>query len=254
MILQKLKSSQSLCIIEENKSGFVGGNTYREATLLSPNHFVAYWVCCLMGNSYRCLGYSRYVFGDDACKTGHYIYGYINRFIWVTPAMLLIIKYNNKLKFSKSELFSRPKFSKSLISVMIISLIYSVISMLIIHKGFWFNKEINLLLVIVKFIIVGCVEEIVFRGWGYNALVNVISGKKAVIISTLCFIILHWSAYFIGVYRFGTFNFERILLQSLAALVWGIIFCWLLKKDKTLWSPIIAHSFYDLMITSLVQQ
>ena len=30
--------------------------------------------------------------------------------------------------------------------------------------------------------------------------------------------------------------------------VWGIVFCWLLKKSKTIWNPIIAHIVYDVFI------
>lgn len=35
--------------------------------------------------------------------------------------------------------------------------------MFVIHKGFWFNSKIHLSLVVLKFIIVGFVEEVVFR-------------------------------------------------------------------------------------------
>lgn len=221
--------------------------SYRLITL-SLIGFVALWAIVT-----DAWGYSRYIFGNDAYKIGHYIYGYINRFIWVIPALLLIIKYNNKLKFSKSELFSRPKFSKSLILAIAIVSVYAVISMLIVHKRFRFNSERNLLLETIRFIIVGCVEEVVFRGWGYNALANVTSNRKAVIISTLWFIILHWPAYFIKLYILGTFDFVAILSQSFSALMLGIIFCWQLKKDRTLWNPIIAHSINDLIFVFLVQ-
>ena len=37
-------------------------------------------------------------------------------------------------------------------------------------------------------------------------------------------------------------------MQSIAAGVWGIVFCWLLKKSKTIWNPIIAHIVYDVFI------
>lgn len=73
----------------------------------------------------------------------------------VIPAILLIIKYNNQLKFSKCELYRPLKFDKLLIIVVAISLGYVVIGMLINHKGFWFNSQNILGLVIVKYIVVG---------------------------------------------------------------------------------------------------
>ena len=117
-------------------------------------------------------GYSDYIFENDYSTIGLYIYGYISRLIWVLPAIFLIIRYNNKLKFKKKELFSRPIFNKPLIITITISLVYIVIMMIINHKGFWFNSEIIVWLVVIKYVIVGFVEEIVFRGWGYNSLAN----------------------------------------------------------------------------------
>ena len=120
------------------------------------------------------------------------------------------------------------------------------------HKGFWFNSQVNPLLEVVKFATVGFVEETVFRGWGYNALARILSDRKAVIISTILFVLLHWPAYFVKLYRFGTFDFAAMLSQSLSAFLWGIILCWLLRKEKSLWNPIIAHGLYDLMSVLLI--
>lgn len=194
-------------------------------------------------------GYSNYFFYNNI---GTYIYGYISRFIWVIPAILLIFKYNNNLKYDKKELFSRPKFNKSLIFVITISLIYIAIGMLINHKGLWFNSKIVLSLTIIKYAIVGFVEEIVFRGWGYNSLTNILSYKKATVITTILFILIHIPSYFIKFFRFGAFDFIGMIGQISSALIWGIIFCWLLKKGKTIWNPILAHTIYDLMYTLLI--
>jgi len=197
-------------------------------------------------------GYSNTIFNNNSVAIGSYLYGYISRFIWVLPAIFLIIKQNNKLKFKKNELFFRPIFNKSLILTIIISLVYIFIMMIINHKGFWFNSEIILWLVIIKYIIVGFVEEVVFRGWGYNSLANTLSHKKATIITTFLFILLHFPSYFIKLLRFGTFDYTGIISQSISAFIWGIVFCNLLKNGKTIWNPILAHTIYDLMYVLLV--
>ena len=110
------------------------------------------------------------------------------------------------------------------------------------------SKQKILSLEIIKLIVVGFVEETVFRGWGYNALAQIVSDRQAIIISTILFVLLHWPAYFIKFYRFGTFDFMGIALQSVSVLVWGVVFCMLLKKGKSLWNPIIVHAFYDIMV------
>lgn len=209
--------------------------------------FVVFWTIVT-----DAWGYSDWICRNDPYSIGRYIYGYFSRCIWVLPAILLIIKYSKQLRIQKYELYEHLKFDKSLMIVVAISLGYVFVGMLINHKGTWFNSENILGLVVVKYIIVGFVEETVFRGWGYNSLANIVSHKKAALISTVFFILLHWSAYFIKLYRFGNFDFMGLIGQSSSALIWGFVFCWLLKKCKNLWNPILAHIIYDLAYVLLV--
>ncbi len=181
-----------------------------------------------------------------------YIYAYLSRLVWVLPALYLIIRYSENLFLNKKELFFPPCFNKSLIIVLIATLLYVICMMLLSHKGFWLNKDINLPLEVIKYIIIGFAEEIVFRGWGYHALLKVTTDRKAVILSTIFFVFVHWPAYFVKLYRFGAFDFPGMLMQSLSAAVWGLTFCWLVKRGKTIWNPIIAHAFYDLAFVLLV--
>lgn len=197
-------------------------------------------------------GYSDWIFGNVSRDAGKYIYGYLSRFIWAAPAVLLIIRYSSQLKIQKSELYKHPKFNKPLMIALAISLGYVIAMMLINHKGFWFNTESFSGFVIAKYIVVGIVEETVFRGWGYNSLAAIVSDKKAAIISTIFFILLHCSAYFIRLYRFGAFDSAGLIGQTSSALIWGFVFCWLLNRSKTLWNPIFAHILYDLAYVLLV--
>ncbi len=194
-------------------------------------------------------GYSDRFFGFSA---GKYVYAYISRLIWTLPAILLIVKQSDSLRIGKKELFSRPRFDMPLISVITVSSAVVVVTMLISYKGFWINTKINPLLEMIKYIAVGCAEETVFRGWGYNALANVTSDRKAAVVSSALFVILHWCAYFVRLYRFKSFDLTAMLIQSFSAMLWGLIFCWMLKKSKTIWNPIIAHSVYDYMSVLLV--
>lgn len=90
--------------------------------------------------------------------------------------------------------------------------------MFIIHKGFWINRNVPFLLTVIKYFIVGCAEELVFRGWGYNALTKVMSDRKSVVISTTMFVLLHWPAYCIRLFRLGTFDYAGLITQSFSAL------------------------------------
>ena len=197
-------------------------------------------------------GYSGFIFKNSVNNTGIYVYGYVSRILWVMPAILLVTKYSENISIDKTRLFLYPKFDKTLVTVLILSMCYVIVSMFFVHKGVFFNDSEILELVIIKFMLVGFVEEMVFRGWGYNALVKNTTHIKATFITTILFVILHWPAYFVKFFRFGTFDFSGIIGQSTAALFWGIIFCWLLKKGKSIWNPIIAHVLYDLSYVLLV--
>ena len=214
-----------------------------QSVLLSLLGFVALWAIVT-----DAWGYSSHL----ALNSGDYLYAYLSRLIWVSPALWLILRHRSSLCFRKGGLGSCPVWNRSLAIVMAVSLLYSFAGMLAAHGGFWLNPDICLPLEILKIILVSFVEEMVFRGWGYNTLLKKVPDRKAAAYSTGFFVLLHWPAYLIRLSRFGTMDFSAWLVQSLTAAVWGILCCWLMKKGKTLWNPIIAHAFYDLLCVLFV--
>ena len=181
-----------------------------------------------------------------------YVYGYLSRLLWVLPALLLMLRYRNELHVPMRVLFSAPKWNPSLGIVLFASVLVVAVSMVIAHGSFWFNREANLPLTVLKFVLVGFVEETIFRGWGYNALRTATTERKAVLVSSLCFAAVHIPAYLIKWYRFGSLDLFGMLVQCGSTLVFGTVFCWLLKKSKTLWNPILAHAIYDLLYVLFV--
>lgn len=196
-------------------------------------------------------GYSDLIFSDNNLNMGKYIYGYISRIIWFFPAILLIIKFNNSLFWQWKTLISRPKIGKFFIITLSAMTIYCFNDMFAIHKGFYFNER-NLSLVVIKFVIVGIVEETVFRGWGYNALRSATSNINAILLSSFMFAAVHWPAYIIKYFFYGNFDFVGLIGQSITAFALGIVFCILLKEGKSIWCPIFAHSFYDLLCSLIL--
>ncbi len=214
-----------------------------QTILLSLFGFVLLWAIVT-----DAWGYSSHL----AISCGSYIYAYFSRAVWVAPAIWLIFRHSAVLHFNGRLAFSRPVWNKQLIIVLVVSLIISFAGMIVTHGGFWLNPSVVIPLEIIKIIMVGFVEETVFRGWGYNALSAIVTNKKAVIYSTVFFVLLHSPAYFVRFYRFGTMDYSTWLIQSFTAAIWSVVCCWLLKKSKTLWNPIIAHIVYDLFTVLLV--
>lgn len=147
-------------------------NLTGRSVLMSLFGFVILWAVVT-----DAWGYSSHV----AARYGNYIYAVLSRLIWVTPAIWLILRHSALLSIGKRELFSRPVWNKSLIIILIVSLFVSFIGMFATHGGFWLNPTVNIPLEITKICFVGFVEETVFRGWGYNAMTEVVTNRKAII-------------------------------------------------------------------------
>ena len=59
--------------------------------------------------------------------------------------------------------------------------IYVIVAMFVVHGGIWINPNEIIIGLVIKMVIVGLVEEIVYRGWGYNALKVHTTERKAII-------------------------------------------------------------------------
>lgn len=207
--------------------------------LLSIVGFIIFWIVLT-----DAWGTSKLIF-SNTIVLGEYIYGYIVRVIWVMPAFFLIVRAKEKtLAIPCKTLLSKPRINASLRITLFIIVIYCLIGMYVKHGGLHLNTDYFILLII-KALLVGVVEETVFRGWGYNALCTVTTQIKAMLLSSLLFAAIHCPAYIIRYIMYGNFDSFVMLQQLVLAFAFGILFCVLLNKGKSLWNPIIAHSFYD---------
>ncbi len=128
---------------------------------------------------------------------------------------------------------------------MAIIIIYNLGAMLFNHGGLWVNPNFNFLKHFPTFIMVAFVEELVYRGWGLNTLSAFLSERKANVVSNLFFVLLHLPAYFIKLYLDGTFPIVAVVTQFVFVL--GLLFGYLYRKGKSLWSPMIVHFLADFL-------
>lgn len=98
----------------------------------------------------------------------------------------------------------------------------------------WFNG----------FILVGFTEEIVFRGLLLPTLMSSFKFWKANGITSLLFVFIHFPVWILE----GSFQFPHILNLIVQIFILSLIFGFIYKKSRSLWSVIIIHSMYDLFI------
>ncbi len=197
-------------------------------------------------------GHSARIFPEQPGDAGKYLYGCLSRILWVSPAFILIFRYDEDLFWSGKQLFSRPRAEPVFVTFLALTTAYALAAMAVTYRS-WHITDEDLPLLTVKLLIVSIGEEVVFRGWGYNNLLKrSCSDAAALILSAALFAALHWPAYFVKLYLNGWFDWSGFVSQSISAFVCGALFAVMLKRSGTLLDPILAHFYYDWMLEVFV--
>ena len=171
----------------------------------------------------------------------------IKNLFWTLPAVLLIRHFSEDMYSAIKELFS---FNKKTLKYLLLLIPISVVvigGQLIRNHSLSVSSDFHpSMLFMVLF--VGLTEEIVFRGFFLNSMMkNADTEKKrylAYAINAVMFLLIHfpiWIAEGRFVSAFSSFAFVTVLFLS---VLFGICFV----RTKSLWSAIIIHSLYDLLI------
>lgn len=189
--------------------------------------------------------YSEFFFAGMQDGWNGYIYGYISRLIWAIPFIILVAKYSHCIPVPVKKLFAYKVHWSSFLLVFSAITVYVIVGMIVNHKGLWLNPQILLAQELPKFLVVGFVEEMVYRGWGMNAFSTHMSSSKANLLSSLYFVVLHFPSYFIHWYLDGTFAVSTMLTQAVYVFVLGLVFGWVFKKSQSIWPPMLIHFWSD---------
>lgn len=196
--------------------------------------------------------YTGIIFDAQRGSSINYVYDFISRFIWAFPAFILLRYYAEDIPVTWGQLFRNKPDMKPFIITVVGVVIYILAAMFFNYGGFWINPSFSFLKHFPTFIMVAFVEELVYRGWGLNALSAFLSERKANIISNIFFVLLHLPAYFIKLYLTGKFPVTVVVSQCVFVLILGFIFGYLFQKGKSLWSPIIVHFLADFLSVMLI--
>lgn len=183
-----------------------------------------------------------------ALPGGKYLYACLSRGVWMLPVFFLLRRFEGHLFWNRACLFSKPTADPLFLLFLALTASYGLALMWWNYRA-WHVTDEPLLLLTAKLLAVAVGEETVFRGWGYNLLKKVHSGRMAVVLSGVLFMLLHWPAYGIKLFLYGGFLWQEMLSQSLSALFYGTLFAAMLKRSGTLSNPVLAHFFYDWMMT-----
>ena len=164
--------------------------------------------------------------------------------IWVIPVMFLvkIMEKGNPL----SNLGLRHHFKKGLKWVGWVSfvfILYLIFNLTVLKNDInfqiGFNDWLNTIL------LVGITEEIVFRGFLLRKLMDTYKFWIANIMTSLLFVIIHFPIWLYD----GLFEFPYIVSAIVQVFLLSIGFGFVYKKTSSLWSVIMIHSLYNLVVS-----
>ena len=114
------------------------------------------------------------------------------------------------------------------------------------YQGIIENADVLMIILLTGgFMIQGAAEEILCRGIVLHALKEKTSFLMAMIVSTILFILPHWSSLFAGQMIYGVIGVINLILIS-------VIFSFLTICFKSIWAACGLHSFWNAMLYSVL--
>lgn len=167
--------------------------------------------------------------------------GFLIHFVWwPLLAFFLIKRYSCDLNISLKETITTKPNLKILLPLLAFALVYNIAGFYIDSSGY--GTKMKLYDLIITAATVGIFEESVFRGWFLNSISAFASERKANLISSGLFVLIHYPGWIFAGYEITT-----IIITSISVYALGLIFGWVFKKNRSIWTGAILHSAWDLI-------
>ncbi len=231
--------------------------TEMPTALFIVKKFLAFWVCYIAGLflAEGVIILLHFAFGknmlvgdvfDVQTITLIMYYGYIV----MAGVALLYWKLIEKNPLSEMGLTKRfgNYFIGAILGVILLALSVAAIVLTgnIEYDGFFENAHIPMILLLIGgFIVQGATEEILCRGIVLHALKEKTSVWIAIAVSTILFIMPHWSSLFDDGTVYGVIGVVNLILIS-------IIFSLLTVGFKSIWAACGLHSFWNAILYSVL--
>lgn len=136
------------------------------------------------------------------------------------------------------------------IAISVFLLVLSVIIIIVTgnmkYHGIFENADVLMIILLTGgFMIQGAAEEILCRGIVLHVLKEKTSFLTAMIVSTILFILPHWSSLFVGEIIYGAIGVINLILIS-------VIFSFLTIYFKSIWAACGLHSFWNAILYSVL--
>ena len=161
----------------------------------------------------------------------------------ITVPILVILSIVFYLFIKNNQMLDKYGLCKSEIPAS--KMLYYIPVVIMLTRNLWFGLAWNVspletVLYILSMICIGFLEEIIFRGFLFNAMLK--DGEKsAIIVSSVTFGIGH----IVNLFNGSGAELLSNLLQVCYAIAIGFMFVMIYYKTKSLWICIIAHAIFN---------
>jgi uncharacterized protein len=108
--------------------------------------------------------------------------------------------------------------------------------------GWRFNLDLGLHRWLGPVLLIGLSEDVVFRGWFLQKFLDHMSFAKANLLQAALFLLIHVPGWIL----LGQFRRPGVIPMMVSITVFALIAGWLLRRTRSLWACMIAHSFNNL--------
>lgn len=164
--------------------------------------------------------------------------------IWVVPVILfvMIVEKKNLLSYLGLNRYFKRGLKWAGWTCLALVIYFIVLNFVVLQNNITVNIDFNEWLNTI--ILVGFIEEIVFRGFLLKKLTETFMFWTANTITSILFVSIHFPIWFYN----GLFEFPYIVGPMITAFILGFIFGFIYKITNSLWSVIVIHSVYNLLV------
>ena len=174
--------------------------------------------------------------------------GICREYLRMAPAIFFIFYYSKQINLNFKDLFSLKFNYKWFLTILSIFVIYIIAAPSFMYGRIYIKPHKMLFYDIALWLSLGLCQELVFRGWSFNAFKSVTSQKNAVILSSAFFAVSHWFAHFFMAID-NRFNLANFISVTIFTFVFGVFMCFIMikTKDKSIVPLIILHAVWDFL-------
>jgi len=166
----------------------------------------------------------------------------IKLLVWTIPAILLIRYYREDMWISLREMVvTRPRWFSD--APMLLVVFGPLLRAIFLYGGVGIHPDFQPERLIGAVLFVGITEEIVFRGFLLNALLQKMKLWSAIAVNEVFFVLIHFP---IWIYQ-GK-DLVAFAGSSVVVFLLGGLFSYSFVKTRNIFVPIVLHMIYNLLV------